>query len=60
MMLIQALGSGAVGTAVAGGMSYNVAFRVLAVAVGVVVTSLFALYRAGRLPAGRTLGDSPT
>ena len=52
MMFVQALGSGAVGLAVAGGASYTAVFRSLALGVGVVVLLLLALYRAGRLPAG--------
>jgi len=59
MMLVQALGSGVVGTAVARGVEYNFAFQLLAVAVGVVVTGLFVLYRLDRLPAGAIAGGTP-
>ena len=52
MMFVQALGSGAVGVAVDGGLAYAVVFRGLAAAVGAVVIVLVALYAAGRLPAG--------
>jgi len=52
MMFVQALGSGAVGVAVDGGLAYAVVFRGLAAAVGAVVVVLVALYAAGRLPAG--------
>ena len=52
MMFVQALGSGAVGTAVAGGVGYTAVFRGLAVAVLGVVVVLFGLYSAGWLPAG--------
>ena len=52
MMFVQALGSGAVGVAVNGGLAYAVVFRGLAAAVGAVVIVLVALYAAGRLPAG--------
>jgi DHA1 family inner membrane transport protein len=55
MMVVQALGSGVVGTAVARGVAYDTAFRVLTVAVGTVGAALFVLYRVGHLPAG----DSP-
>jgi DHA1 family inner membrane transport protein len=59
MMLVQALGSGVVGTAVAGGLDYNLAFQLLAVGVGVVVTGLFVLYRLDQLPAGTIAGGTP-
>ena len=52
MMFVQALGSGAVGVAVDGGLAYAVVFRGLAAVVGAVVVVLVALYAAGRLPAG--------
>ncbi len=52
MMFVQAFGSGTVGTAVAGGVGYTVAFRAVAAIVGVVLLCLFALYAAGRLPVG--------
>jgi len=59
MMLVQATGSGVVGTAVAGGLGYNVAFRGIALGVGAVVVCLLALYRADRLPAGGIPGETP-
>ena len=52
MMLVQAFGAGTVGTAVAAGVSYTVAFRAVAGAVGFVLVVLFGLYAAGRLPVG--------
>jgi predicted MFS family arabinose efflux permease len=52
MMFVQALGSGAVGTAVAGGVGYATVFRALAVAVLGIVVVLSGLYSAGWLPAG--------
>lgn len=52
MMLIQAGGSGVVGTAVTGGISYTVIYRTLALAVGLLALLLLTLYRSGRLPAG--------
>lgn len=58
MMVVQALGSGFVGTVVARGTSYTAVFQ-LSLAVGPVVVLLFALYRAGRLPAGDTPGETP-
>ena len=51
-MIVQSLGSGAVGIAVAGGASYTGVFRGLAAGVGVLAMAMFVLYRAGRLPAG--------
>ena len=51
-MVVQSLGSGAVGTAVAAGASYTAVFRGLALGVGALTLVLFGLYRAGRLPAG--------
>ncbi len=60
MMVVQALGSGTIGTVVAGGTSYDATFRVLALVVGGVVTALFGLYRAGRLPSGGVPGETPT
>ncbi|WP_350355832.1 MFS transporter [Natronomonas marina] len=59
MMFVQALGSGAVGTAVAGGVGYTVAFRTVAAGVGVVFLGLVALYAAGWLPAGGDESRSP-
>ncbi len=59
MMLIQAWGSGAVGTAVAGGVSYDVAFQLLAVVVGGLVFAMYLLYRADRLPTGGAPGTTP-
>ena len=56
-MLIQAGGSGIVGTAVTRGASYTAIYRTLAVAVGSLVIALFVLYRAGRLPAGGTVSQ---
>jgi len=52
MMLVQAFGAGTVGTAVAAGVSYTVAFRAVAGAVGLVLVVLFGLYAGGRLPVG--------
>ncbi|PSP92445.1 MFS transporter [Halobacteriales archaeon QS_1_68_44] len=52
MMLVQALGSGAVGLAVDGGASYTLVFRVLAGGVAVILVVLVGLYADGRLPAG--------
>jgi hypothetical protein len=52
MMVVQALGSGVVGTVVARGVAYDTAFRVLTVAVGAVGVGLFVLYHVGHLPAG--------
>ena len=51
-MIVQSLGSGVVGTVVAGGASYAETFRILAVAVCVLLAVVVVLYRAGRLPAG--------
>lgn len=59
MMFIQALGSGTVGTVVARGVSYTVAFRVLAVAAGLLTLALTVLYYAGRLPSGGRPGATP-
>jgi predicted MFS family arabinose efflux permease len=59
MMLIQSPGSGIVGTAVDRGLAYNKAFRGLAVIVAVVVSSMFVLYRTGRLPTGGKPGATP-
>jgi predicted MFS family arabinose efflux permease len=59
MMLVQALGSGVVGTAVAGGLGYDVAFQGIAAGVSVIVASLFVLYRTDRLPAGGIPGETP-
>jgi DHA1 family inner membrane transport protein len=52
MMVVQALGSGIVGTAVARGVAYDTAFRGLTLAVGAVGIGLFVLYQVGHLPAG--------
>ena len=52
MMFVQAFGAGTVGTAVAAGVGYTVAFRAVAGAVGLVLVVLFGLYVAGRLPVG--------
>ncbi|HKJ60160.1 MAG TPA: MFS transporter [Halobacteriales archaeon] len=51
-MIVQSLGSGVVGTVVAGGASYAGTFRILAVAVGVLLAGMVVLYRAGWLPTG--------
>jgi len=59
MMVVQALGSGVVGTAVARGVAYDTAFRALTVAVGVVGVALFVLYHVGHLPAGGTPDETP-
>jgi predicted MFS family arabinose efflux permease len=59
MMFAQALGSGTVGLLVVEGVSYTVAFQTLAALVGSIVTVLFVLYRAGRLPAGGRPGATP-
>ncbi len=59
MMLIQALGSGVVGMAVAGGLPYDVAFQALAVLVGGIVFGMFLLYRDNRLPTGGAPGTTP-
>ena len=59
MMFVQALGSGAVGAAVDGGLAYAIVFRVLTAAVGAVVIVLVALYAVGRLPAGGRPGETP-
>jgi len=59
MMTIQALGSGAAGTAVTMGASYTTVFRGLAAFVGAVVVCLGLLYRAGRLPTGGVPGEVP-
>lgn len=50
MMIIHALGSGAVGSAVASGMTYSTMFRVVAGVVGLVVVGLYIAYRVDRLP----------
>jgi len=59
MMAIQALGSGAAGTAVTMGASYTTVFRGLAAVVAAVVVCLCLLYRAGRLPTGGVPGEVP-
>jgi predicted MFS family arabinose efflux permease len=60
IMAAQAPGSGVVGLLVVEGMSYTAAFQGLAVLTAVVVAVLFALYRADRLPAGGTPGETPS
>lgn len=52
MMVIQAMGSGAVGTAVAAGASYDVMFRAISLAVVLVAVVMFLLRTADRLPTG--------
>ena len=52
MMVIQALGSGTVGTAVSRGAAYTQTFQSLAAGVGVIVLVLAALHWRGHLPAG--------
>jgi predicted MFS family arabinose efflux permease len=52
MMVVQALGSVVVGTAVGMGYAYDLVFRVGGVSLAVVLAALVALYRVGRLPAG--------
>ena len=59
MMLVQAGGSGVIGTAVAGGLGYDAAFRGSAIGVSLVVATLFVLYRTDRLPAGGIPGKAP-
>jgi len=59
MMVVQALGSGVVGTAVARGVAYDTAFRVLTVTVGAVGAGLFVLYHVGHLPAGGMPEEPP-
>lgn len=59
MMLIQAWGSGVVGTAITRGVSYDVAFQVLAVGAGVVILGMVGLWRGGYLPAGGDPGATP-
>ena len=59
MMVVQALGSGAVGMAVARGLGYTAVFRGLAVGVGALVLALYVLYTRGRLPTGGTPGEVP-
>lgn len=59
MMLIQATGSGIVGTAVARGVAYDTVFRGLAVVVAVVVSGMFVLYRTEHLPTGGEPGAVP-
>ncbi|MFW6153322.1 MAG: MFS transporter [Halobacteriota archaeon] len=59
MMIIQAFGSGAIGTAVARGLGYDQAFVALSLLVGVVAVGLFVLYGLGLVPAGRArIGES--
>lgn len=58
-MLVQAFGSGTIGVVVARGVSYTVAFQVLAGIVAAVVGVLFVLYRRGRLPTGGRSGETP-
>lgn len=59
MMASQALGSGIVGLAVSSGLSYAVAFRTLAVGVGLVACGLAVGHRVGMLPSGGTPGKNP-
>lgn len=59
MMLIQAWGSGFVGTVVAGGVRYDTAFQTLAVLVGTTIVGMVVLYRGGYLPAGGDPGTTP-
>jgi DHA1 family inner membrane transport protein len=58
IMLVQAPGSGVIGTAVTRGASYNTVFRGLAVVVLGVVGVMFVLYRSGVLPAGNMPGET--
>jgi DHA1 family inner membrane transport protein len=60
MMLVQAFGSGTVGTAVSRGAGYDATFRVLSLAVVAMVGFMFVLYRLGWLPSGGTPGETPT
>jgi MFS family permease len=60
MMLAQSLGSGGVGWLVASGVSYAAAYQGLAAVVGLTTVGLFALYVAGRLPAGGQPGQTPS
>ena len=55
MMVIQALGSGVVGTAVESGIPYGTVYRSIALGVGIVVVGLFLLHGVGRLPSARPL-----
>lgn len=57
MMIIQAFGSGAVGTAVARGVAYDAAFAGLSLLVGTVAAGLFVLYGLGRIPSGAAQTD---
>jgi len=50
MMTMSALGSVALGTVVAAGVTFDAAFRAFAVGLVLVVVSVAALYRAGRVP----------
>ena len=59
IMAAQAPGSGVIGFLVVEGISYTAAFQGLAVVVVGTVVALFALYRAGRLPAGGSPGETP-
>ncbi|SDJ75119.1 Predicted arabinose efflux permease, MFS family [Halovenus aranensis] len=59
MMLIQALGSGAVGTAVTRGFSYDRTFQTLSVLAGIVVTGMALCHRSGYLPTGGNPGNTP-
>ncbi|MFA1610416.1 MFS transporter [Halobellus rubicundus] len=51
MMLVQATGSSVVGALRESGLAYDVIFTRLALALGVVVACLLALYRTDRLPS---------
>jgi hypothetical protein len=52
MMVVQALGSGTVGTAVSRGAGYTQTFQSLAAGLGGLVILLAAVHRLGHLPAG--------
>lgn len=54
MMVIQALGSGVVGTAVESGVPYGTMFRSIALGVGGISLGMFALHWLGRLPTAGT------
>lgn len=56
MMIITALGSGTIGTAVEAGVQYDTAFRIGAIAVAGVAVALFVAYRFGPLrPSPRSV-----
>mgnify|MGYP000507006816 CR=1 FL=1 len=52
MMVIQAMGSGVIGSAVAAGTSYDDLFRVLSLVVVGIAVAMFLLHTTDRLPAG--------